>query len=94
MKLVNKPKGDKAPCWHHNRIDRELKKYKFCQTPTNKNQTPSNENQTPTNATTNDANAVSQVYNHKPITNNHKPNIKTSITQSADADAVVCAGVE
>lgn len=32
--------------------------------------------------------------NHKPITNNHKPNIKTSITQSADADAVVCAGVE
>ena len=54
----------------------------------------SNENQTPTNATTNDANAVSQVYNHKPITNNHKPNIKTSITQSADADAVVCAGVE
>ena len=20
-------------CWHHNRIDRELKKYKFCQTP-------------------------------------------------------------
>lgn len=32
--------------------------------------------------------------NHKPITINHKPNIKTSITQSADADAVVCAGVE
>ena len=30
--------------------------------------------------------------NHKPTTN--KPNIKTSITQSADADAVVCAGVE
>ena len=137
--VIKKLKGDKAPCWHHNRIDRELKKYKFCQTPTNAttnaNQTPcdrqqthkqkvnylvnalrnkgikansrmrigelqtlfdahckqaSNENQTPTN----DANAVSQVYNHKPITNNHKPNIKTSITQSADADAVVCAGVE
>ena len=32
--------------------------------------------------------------NHKPITINHKPNIKTSITQSAGADAVVCAGVE
>ena len=159
--VIKKLKGDKAPCWHHNHIDRELKKYKFRQTPTNemtnKNQTPSNENQTPTNATTNanqtpcdrqqthkqkvnylvnalrnkgikansrmrigelqtlfdthckqasneiqtptnattnDTNAVSQVYNHKPITNNHKPNIKTSITQSADADAVVCAGVE
>lgn len=148
--VIKKLKGDKAPCWHHNRIDRELKKYKFCQTPSNKNQTPtnattnenqtpcdrqkthkqkvnylvnalrnkgikansrmrigelqtlfdahckqaSNENQTPTNATANDTNAVSQVYNHKPITNNHKPNIKTSITQSAVADAVVCAGVE
>ena len=143
--VIKKLKGDKAPCWHHNRVDRELKKYKFCQTPTNKNQTPtnattnanqtlcdrqqthkqkvnylvnalrnkgikansrmrigelqtlfdahckqaSNENQTPTN----DTNAVSKVYIHNPITNNHKPNIKT-ITQSADADAVVCAGVE
>ena len=159
--VIKKLKGDKAHCWHHKRIDRELKNYKFRQTPanemTNKNQTPSNENQTPTNAATNDnqtlgdrqqaykqkvnnlvnalrskginansrmkigelqtlfdahckqtsnaptnatnemtnaTNAVSQVYNHKPITNNHKPNIKTSITQSADADAVVCAGVE
>ena len=152
--VIKKLKGDKALCWHHNRIDRELKKYKFRQTPTNattnENQTPtnattnanqtqcdrqqthkqkvnylvnalrnkgikansrmrigelqtlfdahckqaSNENQTPTNATTNDTNAVSQVYNQKPITNNHKLNIKTSITQSADADAVVCAGVE
>ena len=77
--VIKKLKGDKAPCWHHNRVDRELKKYKFCQTPTNKNQTP-----------TNDTNAVSKVYIHNPITNNHKPNIKT-ITQSADADAVVCA---
>ena len=32
--------------------------------------------------------------NHKPITNNHKPNIKTSITQSAGADAPKSAGVE
>lgn len=139
--VIKKLKGDKAPCWHHNRIDSELKKYKFRQTPSNENQTPTNaatnDNQTlgdrqqaykqkvndlvsalrnkgikansrmkigelqtlfdahckqtsntttnATNETTNDTNAVSQVYNHKPITNNQ--NIKTSITQSADADA-------
>lgn len=42
----------------------------------------------------NNAKNESITNNHKPITNNHKPNIKTSITQSAGADAVVCAGVE
>ena len=42
----------------------------------------------------NNAEKVSITINQKPITNNHKPNIKTSITQSAGADAVVCAGVE
>lgn len=42
----------------------------------------------------NNAKNESITINHKPITNNHKPNIKTSITQSAGADAVVCAGVE
>lgn len=46
----------------------------------------------------NDGNEKNNAKNEA-ITNNHKPttnnlNIKTSITQSADADAVVCAGVE
>ena len=41
----------------------------------------------------NNAKNESITINHKPITNNHKPNIKTSITQSAGADAVECAGV-
>lgn len=40
--VLKKLKGDSAPCWHLSRIDRELKNYKYRQTPSNETQTPSN----------------------------------------------------